>query len=101
MYEKLGSAYYCLGDYKQAITHLSQSLIIAKEMGERVTEGDMYHQLGLAYSCLDDNEAIARLYQSLIIAKETAKRAKEARGSNNLGRAYHDIGDYTQAIVYF
>lgn len=71
-------------------------------MGERVTEGDMYHQLGFAYSCLEDNiEAIARLYQSLIIAKETAKRAKEARGSNNLGRAYHDIGDYTQAIVYF
>lgn len=48
-------------------------------MGDRVTEGDMYHQLGFAYSCLEDNiEAIARLYRSLIIAKETAKRAKEA-----------------------
>ena len=79
MYEKLCSAYYCLGDYKQAITHLGRSLIISKEMGERITEGDMYHQLGFAYSCLEDNiEAIARLYRSLIIAKETAKRAKEA-----------------------
>ena len=41
------------------------------------------------------------LKQSLTTAKETANRAKEAEVFNNLGHAYHDIGEYTQAIVYF
>ena len=86
MYEKLGSTYLCFGDYKQAITYFYQSLIITKEMGERVTEGNVYHRLGVACRCLDDyKEATVHLKQSLIIAKETTNRAKEHDTHKYLG----------------
>lgn len=46
VYHMLGLAYLRLGEYKRVITFFYQSLFIAKEMGERATEGDVCGKLG-------------------------------------------------------
>ena len=38
-YGNLGNAYWSLGDFSQAIEHLTQHLAIAKDVGDRAGEG--------------------------------------------------------------
>ena len=40
-YNKLGSAYYEMGDFNQAIEYHKQHLSIAKELGDRASEARM------------------------------------------------------------
>ena len=87
--------------YEEDIEYHNQHLSIAKELGDKVGEGRVYSNLGIAYQSLGDfKQAVKYHKQDLSIAKELGDRAGEARAYGNLGIAYQSLGDFKQAVKY-
>ena len=91
----------CLGNYKKKIELHQQALGIAKEIGDKDTEGKSYTNLGNAYYRLGDYKKAIELHQqSLSIAKEIGDKGLEGKAYANLGNAYYSLGDYKKAIEF-
>ncbi|WP_333312406.1 CHAT domain-containing tetratricopeptide repeat protein [Microcoleus sp. N9_A4] len=74
---------------------------MAREIGDRQTEGWALGNLGIAYRSLGDSaKAIEYTQLSLAIAREIKNREGEGTALGNLGGAYLNLGDYTKAIEY-
>ncbi|MEH2451437.1 tetratricopeptide repeat protein, partial [Nostoc sp.] len=98
----LGNAYNYLGQYERAIEFLEQCLEIAKEIGERNSEGKSLGNLGNAYLSLGQyQQAIDFYQQSLDIAREIGERNSEGKSLMNLGNAYNSLGQYQRAIDFY
>jgi tetratricopeptide (TPR) repeat protein len=50
----LGTAYYCLCDYQQAINYHQQHLTLTRDIGDRNGEGNALGNLGIAYQSLGE-----------------------------------------------
>ncbi len=95
----LGSAYFLLGNYPQAILHFQQGLDLAREIGDHQSEGVALGNLGNVYNSTGQyKKAIGFHTQSLTIAREIGDRKGEGRSLCNLGIAYRQIGEYERAI---
>ena len=93
--------YESLGNYEKAIEFHQRSLSIAKEIGEKGSEGAAYTNLGNAYHSLGDyKKAIEFHQQSLSIAKEIGEKGSKAAAYTNLGSVYHSLADYQKAIKF-
>ena len=100
-YTNLGNAYHHLADYKKAIEFYQESLSIAKETGNKGSEGKAYTGLGCAYRSRGDYKKAIEFYQqSLSIAKEIGNKVSEGGAYGNLGIAYDSLGDYKKAIEF-
>ena len=98
----LGLAYLQQGQYPEAIELSQQCLTIAREIGDRNTEGKSLVNLGLAYYSQGQySEAIELFQQSLTIAREIGDRNSEGLSLMNLGLAYLQQGQYPEAIELF
>jgi CHAT domain-containing protein/Tfp pilus assembly protein PilF len=98
----LGIAYLNLGQYQEAIALNEQSLVIAREIGDRRGEGNALNNLGVAYIDLGQyQEAIAIYEQQLVITREIGDRQGEGRALGNLGNAYYFLGQYQEAIALY
>ena len=74
-------------------------LSIAKESGDRKTQGGVYINLGIAYQLLgDSNKSITLNELGLSIAKETGDRQSQGYAYINLGDVYQSVGDSKKAI---
>ena len=97
----LGLAYYSLGQYERSIDLHQQSLVIAREIGDRGGEAASLGNLGCAYNSLGQYERAIDLHQqSLVIAREIGDRCREANALGNMGNAYGALGQYEQAINF-
>ena len=97
-YRNLGNVCDSLGVYKKAMEFHQQSLSIAKEIGNKGSEGIAYTNLGIAYRSLGDYEkAIEFHQQSLSIAKEIGNKGSELNAYNNLGDSFSKLHDFRQA----
>jgi tetratricopeptide (TPR) repeat protein len=97
----IGNAYSMLSNYPQAIEHYQQSLMIAREIGDRKGEGKALGNLGIAYGFLGNYpQAIKYNEQRLTITREIGDRKGEGQSLGNLGIAYGFLGNYPQAIEY-
>ena len=68
---------------------------IAKETGNRDSEGHGYNGLGCAHLSLGDSRKGKEFCQlGLGIAKATGNRDSEGHGYNGLGCAYLSLGDF-------
>ena len=93
--------YESLGNYEKAIEFHQRSLSIAKEIGEKGSEGAAYTNLGNAYHSLGDYKTAIEFHQqSLSIAKEIGEKGSEGAAYTNLGSAYHSLGIYNKAIKF-
>ena len=87
--------------YQRAIEFCQQSLIIARKIGDRYTEGSSLGNLGLAYLYQGEySQAIEFCQQSLVIAREIGDRYTEGKSLANLGNAYLYQGEYQRAIKF-
>jgi len=90
-----------LGQYQKAIDYHTQSLVIAREIRDRLGESKSLTGLGNAYDYLGQyQKAIDYHTQSLVIAREIRDRLGESNSLNNLGNAYISLGQYQKAIDY-
>ena len=93
--------YYALGNYPKAVEFYKQSLAIAREIKDRLWEGNILGDLGLTYHSLGNYlKAIEFQEQHLAIAHEIKDRLGEASALGNLGRAYLSLGNYPKAIKF-
>ena len=100
-YNNLGSASYCLGDYKQAIKFHWQALSMAKQIGNKGSEGKAYTNLGIAYHFLVGYKKEIEFHQqALRIAKDIGNKSLEGAACINLGNAYHSLSEYKKAIEF-
>ena len=94
-----GTAIASLGDYRQAIDLHTQALAIARDIGDRQSEGDALGNLGNCHVDLGDyRQAIDLHTQALAIARDIGDRQREGVALGNLGYCHLDLGDYRQAI---
>ncbi|MBF2090290.1 MAG: tetratricopeptide repeat protein [Synechococcales cyanobacterium K44_A2020_017] len=98
----LGNAYNDLGQYREAIAHYEQSLVIFREIGSQWSEGNALSSLGTAYANLGQyREAIAHYEQSLVIFREIGDWQVEGMLLSNLGTVYNDLGQHQEAIARY
>ncbi|XP_044170137.1 tetratricopeptide repeat protein 28-like [Acropora millepora] len=93
--------FYAEGDFRKAIEYHEKHLKIAREVGDRVGEGNAYGSLGNAYRSLGDfRKAIEYHEKYLEIAIEVGDRVGEGSAYGSLGNAYQSLGDSRKAIEY-
>ena len=63
--------YDALGDYERAIDFHQQSLDIAREIGDRLGEGQSLHNLGVAFWASDNLSAAAEYFEASALVKES------------------------------
>lgn len=98
----LGSAHSSLGQYQRAIDLYEQSLVITREIGDRLGEGADLGNLGNVYWRLGQSQRAINLHeQSLAIAREIGNHQGEGAALGNLGIAYSTLGQYQQALGFY
>ncbi|MEP0753927.1 tetratricopeptide repeat protein [Trichocoleus sp. Lan] len=98
LYE-LGAIYALHNQNEQAIALIEQSLLIAREAGNRLLEVIILYNLGKAYSLLEQYQQAIESYQKcLAIAKEIGTRKIEGITLNDLGGVFAALEQYQQAI---
>lgn len=97
----LGLAYLSLGQYKEAINFLQQSLEIARSIPDKKCESSSLDNLGIAHYYIGKyEEAIIFHQQSLEIAQSIPNKKCEATSLGNLGNAYHALGKYKKSVEF-
>jgi CHAT domain-containing protein/lipopolysaccharide biosynthesis regulator YciM len=88
-------------EYDKAIEFQLQRLAIAREIKDRLGEGNGLGNLGLAYYSLGKyDKAIEFQLQRLAISREIKDRLGERAALGNLGNAYRNLGKYDKAIEF-
>ena len=91
-----------LGQTQRAIGHYQQALAIARETGDRASEGLWLGNLGSCYADLGQTDrAVEHYQQALAIAREIGDRASEGRWLGNLGILYRDLRETGRAAEHF
>jgi len=90
------------GDYAAAQTHVEESLVLAREVGDRRVEGTTLGQLGIL-STQRGRYGVARDYyrQALDAARAIGNRSLESGMINNLGEVELLLGNYDAALELF
>ena len=99
----LGNIYQSLGENKSAIEHYESTVCLADELGDHVSLGWAYGNMGNAWLGLcEKDKALKFLKKSLdltIIYEPTPQAI--GRAYNNLGTAYQSINKLDQAQEYY
>ena len=89
-----------MGDARKAIEFYEQHLVIGREIGDRLGEGNALGNLGSAYANLGDvRKAMEFFEQALLITRETGDRRGEANSLWNSALALEKLGGQAQAIA--
>ncbi len=95
----LGICHLQLGEYRQALDLYGQALAIAREIGDRYSEGAALGYLGSCRRVLGEYRQALDLYgQALAIAREIGDRQGEGTVLGNLGSCHLQLGEYRQAL---
>jgi len=98
----IGTVYWILGQYEQALGNFEQALAIHRELGERRGESDNLTNIGNIYLNRGQFEqALEYFEQALAIKQEIKERQGEGRVLNNIGMVYQNLGQYEQALKHY
>lgn len=98
---RIGSAHWSLGNEKEALEKIQESLQIAETRGYRQLMANNYGNLGNVYSASGlDLDAIAYYKSELEIQKSLNVPFRLFVINNNIGKAYLDIDHYDSADHY-
>jgi serine/threonine protein kinase/Flp pilus assembly protein TadD len=101
-YNSIGTSYYEMGKYRDALDYFEQTLKIGRIEGEQRLEMAGLGNLGSGYNKLGDlKEAIQYHESALTLAHSLADRITEGSAMSGLGLAYIGLGNTNQAIAYF
>lgn len=101
----IGSEYYDIGDFKEALSFFEKTLKMRKNiLGEYHPDiAVCYHNIGSANDALGYYEKSVNNYEQAlsILWKLDLENTEEiARTYNNLGETYNKLGDYTRSLDY-
>ena len=96
-----GKLLHHLGDFKNALPFMEQSLAIQQQIGDRAGEGTTLNNISQIYDAQGDYEtALTYLKQSLAIRQQIGDRAGEGTTLNNISQIFKAQGDYETALTY-
>ncbi len=94
----LGTAYYLLGEYQNAMRYYEKALAIAKK-SDRESEGEQIGNIGNVYRVTDELRKSIEYYEkALTIAKETGDRRNESIWLGNSGISFRRLKELEKAI---
>jgi tetratricopeptide (TPR) repeat protein len=91
-----------IGQYDEALNYYNQALVIAREVGDRVGEGDTLTYIGFVYKAKGQHDqALEYFNQALVITREIGDRAGEGNNLAYIGKVHQAKGQYNQALEYY
>ncbi len=98
----LGTTYWRMAEYHQAITHFETCISMWESIGELQRMGDVYNNLAVVYWSQSDYALAAKYFrESLEISQKIGDTYGTAMCLNNLGVIYYTLGDYARAIEHY
>lgn len=95
----IGFAYYIQNEYRNALIHLDNSLILSKKANFREGEAAALNRMGNTYQLMGQYEqALTKYKQAMSINKALDNKHEIARTLTNLGSVYRLYGNYELAI---
>ncbi|WP_338019514.1 AfsR/SARP family transcriptional regulator [Saccharothrix deserti] len=89
-------------DYRRAIEHADQAVLLFRDLGESVWEADMLNSVGWCAALLGDYErAYAPCLASLSLCRRHQDTEGEAAALDSLGYIAHRTGRHSSAVDYF
>jgi class 3 adenylate cyclase len=97
-----GISFDLTGNYDSALIMYDSALLIAKKLGRKGDEGNIYNNYSIAYSILGQlEESVDYLMKALVTFESIGDSARMAKVYNNLGSRYSDMSMEKQAIQYY
>ncbi len=98
---RMGSAYWSLGDLEQGLSYFIQSRELAEEINDRYLIGKNIGNMGIIYGAAGNHKQAIQYYrQSLPIFRQLQNQERLAVTYNNLGKSHMELGQYDSAIYY-
>ena len=98
----LGSIYWRMADYTQAVKHFEICIEMQEDIGDLPRLSDSYNNLAAAYWSQSDYDLAAQYFrESLEISQKIGDTYGTAMCLNNLGVIYYTLGDYPRAIEHY
>ena len=97
----IGRVFVEAGDFLAASKQFEQQLAVAREIRNRMKEGQALNSLGDAYLRLDQPRAVELYEAALAISREISDRQNEGRALNNLGDAYRNTGEFARSAEFY
>jgi tetratricopeptide (TPR) repeat protein len=97
--EELGSHYFSIGEFAQALTYYEQALSTDRTQGNRTGEVSLLNSMALVYDEQGEpQQALELLQQAIPIVRDMGDRSGEATTLNDMALVYQDIGEPQQAL---
>lgn len=97
----LGSAYWSLGDYYNALEHTLKSVEFNQEIGDRFSLAKAWNIVGLVYQSIGDlTESLEYFLRSLQLYQELGDKRGQGDTLSNSCEATFELGDYKNALTF-
>lgn len=98
-WNNIGNVYFQLGDFAQAMQYYQRALPILETASRREVRA-IYENLGICYRYQKDYQSSIQ-YLSKALEGESPTSKLAAKTFINIGNVYSDVGQFTQARVYY
>lgn len=99
---RVSTAYTILGRYQNSLEYNLKALKIAREIGNKKSEGIVLGNIGVYYANIGEfDKALEYYYQDLALMRELRAKQDEAHGLTNIGVIYAYKGDNREALEWY
>lgn len=96
-----GNYYYRLGDFRESIRLIEESLELDKEMVDSTSIGVKLKNIGISYKAQGDQQkALSSYIEALIILRPKGDSTEIASINNSIGNIYNSLHEYDRALGY-
>ncbi len=101
IHQRIAHSYFRFGDNGQAEPHVTESLKLYRQLGDRAGEANLLVGAGYMRESEGDHAgALECVTQALALAEEIGDKAGQAQALNDIGWLHAQLGDYKQARSY-
>ena len=101
-YTRISKAYGVFGKYQEDLKYNKKALIIAREIGNKRSEGIILGNIGVVYAQRGDyQKGLNYFHQKLAIVKELSDKSEEAQILTNIGVISDWKGDTQEALEWY
>ncbi len=95
----LGGAYWFLGNFPEALTHVQNQHRLAQQLGDKSNEAEALNNIALVYDDSGDHISASKMYHRALVFYESLQDIKgQARVLNNIAMCLQETNDYSQAL---